>query len=89
LIHIAHQSTSLGTGHPFLGVDLDSLHFRQVDHQAAVACSESGGAMASAAHCQGQTLALAKIKSPRDVRRACAAHNQRRVPIVCAIADQA
>jgi len=45
--------------------------------------------MGSATHRYGQTLALPKIESSRDVGRAGAAHDQRRVPIECPIADQA
>jgi hypothetical protein len=89
LIHIAHQRASLGTGYASVGVDLDSLHSREIDNQAAIAYSESGGAMASATDCQGQPLALTKIKSSRDVQRRCATYDQRRVQIVCAIANQA
>jgi hypothetical protein len=66
-IHIAHQRTSFGTGYAFVGVNLDSLHSREIDHQAAIAYSESGGAMAPGTHCQRQTLALGKIKGPRNV----------------------
>ena len=89
LVQIAHQTTCVSTRHAFVSVNFDSFHPGEIDDHTAIAYPVSGGAMASGTHRQGQTLFLGKIKSSHDVGRADAVHDQRRMPIVCPIVDQA
>jgi hypothetical protein len=83
------RCTRLRPRHALACVDFDPVHPREFDHHAAIAHTESGSVMASAAHRQWQILMVGKIEHARDIWRTSAAHDQRRTPIECEVENQA
>ena len=63
------------------GIDLDALHRREVDDDAAVDAGEAGDAVPAAADRDGQLLAAGELERADDVGHAGAAGDQRGVAV--------
>jgi hypothetical protein len=87
-------SVELSPGDPRLstrgaldGIDPNTLHCRQIDHQPAIADRVPGDVVAAAAHRHQQPVVPGEIDRPDHVRRAAAAGDQCRPPVDHAIPD--
>jgi hypothetical protein len=86
-VEVTHESASLGAGHSFADVYLDSFHRGEIDYDATIAHPEPEPAVASGTHRQWQMLSLGKIERARDIGGATAAHDHRGTPIERAVED--
>src|SRR5688500_2150200 len=79
VVQIAPGNTALSMGCALLGIDIDALHQRQIEHNAAVAGGITGGIMTAATHSQEDIVLASEVHGGDDISRARASHNQSRL----------
>ena len=72
-----------------LGIDGDPLHRREVDHDAVVARPVTRGRVPAAAHRHLQAALTGEVDGSNDVVRRRAARDQRGMPVMDAVPDEA
>jgi hypothetical protein len=80
-VHLAPRSAALDPRRAPVGIHLDAVHRRQVDHESALDGAESGAVVAAAAHRQRQVRPLGGLQGGRNVGGRGATRDHRR-PLV-------
>ena len=86
-VKVAPRGATLDPGAPRLGIDVDRVHGRQIDKNAAVARSAARGVVAAAAHCRQQSVLAGEIDCVDDVGGAAASRDERRFLVEHAVPD--
>ena len=87
MVKLPPQNAAVGPCGASLGVDTDPLHRRQVNDQAAIIGSVTGGAMTPAAHRHQQGLLAREADRVPYIRGSPAARHQRGAPVDVAVPD--
>src|SRR5215207_308632 len=72
-----------------LDIDLEVLHLREIEHDAAVGGAVTGGTVASATDGELQPTLACERDDARDVSRVRYPHDYRRVAVIAAVEDGA
>ena len=81
-VELAEQHARLRSQRPTVGIDVDVLHRRHIDHDAAVTRREPGDAVAAGSHRDGQTAVSSEVHRGDDVFGVAALGDERRAPMV-------
>ena len=88
-VDLAPGAAAADPDRPGLRVDLDPLHRGEVDHDAVVARPEAGPVVPAAAYGDQEVVVARKADHLGDVLGACAARDQRGVPVDHRVVDLA
>ena len=88
-VHVPCERPGRGPRDAPPGVDVHGVHTGEIDHHPAVADAKPRPTVAAAAHGDWQVQSLDEGEHPRDVRRAGAAHDQRRMSVERTVEDLA
>jgi hypothetical protein len=80
-IQFAPGQAGLGADGAPRRIDLDLLHRREVDDEAAVADRIAGHVVAASPHCNQEVMRASELDDPDYIVRAGAARDQRRSPV--------
>ena len=80
-VELAKFQTCLGADYAFRGIDADSLHRREVNHQTALADGLAGDAVASASHRYLHIVLPCELHARDHVSRTAAPHDQSGMPV--------
>src|SRR4029453_6459420 len=72
MVDITKQAAAISANRPCRGIDTDSAHEREIDHQPIVAGAEAATVMPTTANCDGQALLAREGDGGDHVRDICA-----------------
>ena len=81
-VELAEQDPRLSPHGAVVGIDVDVLHRRHVDDDAAITDREPGDAVAAGSHRHGQTAVPSELDRGDDVLGVAALGDERRAPMV-------
>ena len=81
-VELSEQDACLRPHSPIVWIDVDVLHRRHIDHDAAITRRESGDAVAAGSHRDGQTAISREVDRGDDVFGVAALCDESRAPMI-------